>query len=248
MKLLASLTILASLVFMGQAHAESEAQNCISCSTSSTLLRSNVDSDAREIRNTVSRGNIPQMVFDAMNSHPRDSKQFGNTCSKFSDGSSYGEWGATVVEELRSGRTPELMRGAQDLKAICRGYEQMDQEGKEGLWVTVMAAMGFYEASCDEQPPLQQGPNGILSGLMQLDKKIQAETCGHLAQTPREDKLRTQSGSYSIRCAMMMLNDQIGSGAGLFAADPYWQVIKNDGRQQGYLKIQDVIESYALCK
>ncbi|QDK36535.1 hypothetical protein [Bdellovibrio sp. NC01] len=220
----------ASLAFAGV-----EASNCVECSLPSTKSREQML--ARDIRNTVSNGQVAQAVSDV-----QERMNWAETCGKFSNGSSYGPWGQEVIKQLQSRQYSELERGSRDLKELCPGYEQMSPEGKQGMWVTIIAAMSNHESSCRKSPPLHGGPNGTLVGLLQLHKGREGEYSGGC----RNGDGSTAEGS--IKCSMAMLNDQLGRGEDLFTRSPYWEVLKVTSRKKIYLEIQEAVQAYSLCK
>lgn len=242
MKYLVSLIFLSAFNFAHIARAAtttSEGTNCVECSLVSPALGKETTA-ARDLRNIVSNGSEAQSVSDIS-----QRMNWADNCSKFASGNSYGPWGLTVVNELESNKYDELIRGSADLKKLCPGYQQMNRDGKNGLWVAVLAAMANHESSCREKPPLHGGPNGTLVGLMQLDKGKE--------RTYSPSGCKNGDGSTakgSIRCTMSMLNDQLGRGTSLFAksGETYWEVLQVTSKKKIYLDIKQAIQGYALCK
>ncbi|MDG0817073.1 hypothetical protein [Bdellovibrio svalbardensis] len=243
MKYLASLIFFASIHFIAHsalaAKTLSEASNCVECSFAPATLSKDA-LNARSIRNAVSNGTEPQSVADI-----GERMNWAATCSKFAKGNSYGPWGLAVISELETNKYDELIRGSSDLYRICPGYQQMDRDGKNGMWVAIIAAMANHESSCRENPPLHGGPNGTLVGLMQLHKGREN------AYSP--DGCKRGDGSTakgSIRCSLSMINDQLGRGLPLFAksGETYWEVLQRTSRKKIYAEIQEAIQDYALCR
>lgn len=240
MKHLASLIFLIAMNFASIAQTatvRSEASNCTECFLPATALRDNV-ANVRNLRNTVTNGSEPQSI-----SQISQRMNWADNCSKFANSNTYGPWGHIVISELDTNKYDELIRGSSDLKQICPGYEQMSRDGKNGMWVAILAAMANHESSCKENPPLHGGPNGTLVGLMQL----------HLGKEQIYSPSGCKNGDGktaigSIRCTMSMLNDQLGRGDALFTRKPYWEVLKVTSKKKIHLEIQEAIQGYALCR
>ncbi len=242
MKYIASLTFMIALNFAFFAKAAtttSEASNCAECSQVPTNLDDQA-AIARALRNSVVGGSEAQGVSDISTR-----MNWADTCSKFADGNSYGPWGLTVIKELETNKYDDLIRGSADLKQLCPGYQQMNRDAKNGMWVAIFAAMANHESSCREKPPLHGGPNGTLVGLMQLDK---GKERSYSPSGCKNGDGSTAKGS--LRCTMSMLNDQLGRGSNLFAksGQTYWEVLQVTSRKKIYREIKNAIQSYALCK
>ncbi|HEX7674315.1 MAG TPA: hypothetical protein VF412_09090 [Bdellovibrio sp.] len=239
-KYLASLLILlaASPSLAGSlTSGQSEASNCVECSLPASNLDRNA-ADARDLRNAVISGSEAQAVADV-----NSKMNWSDGCVKFAAGSSYGKWGNLINSELASNNYDEMMRGSSDIKQLCPGYDQLSREGKQGLWVVILAAMANHESSCRINPPLHGGPNGTLVGLYQLhnghEKVYSPAGC-------RNGDGR--QGETSIKCTMSMLNDQMGREGQLFSNKAYWEVLQPKSKKKIYLEIRQNIQNYGLCK
>ena len=96
MKFIVRLNIIAAafLLQASLAFAGVEASNWVECSLPSTKSREQML--ARDLRNTVSNGQIAQAVSDV-----QERMNWAPTCGKFSNGSSYGPWGQEVIKQLQ---------------------------------------------------------------------------------------------------------------------------------------------------
>lgn len=214
----------------------SEATHCVTCSASASASGKDA-TQAREIRNTVNTGYEAQSVAAVA-----DKMGWSDGCYKFANGNSYGPWGKVVIRELESNKYDELLRGTADLRELCPGYDSMNRDAKQSLWVTVITAMANHESSCRETPPLVKGPNGTLVGLMQLHlgKENQyTENC------PRNGGRKAET---SIVCAMNMMNSSVGKYGDLFSNNSYWEVLRPNSRKKIYAEIKDAIKSHNLCR
>ena len=238
-KYLASLLILlsATQALADGLTSESEASNCIECSMPASSLDKSA-SDGGELRNAVVTGNEAQAVGDVSNK-----MNWSNGCGKYVTGSSYGKWGQQITAALDSNQYDEMMRGSSDIKQLCPGYDQLSREGKQGLWVVILAAMANHESSCRINPPLHGGPNGTLVGLYQLHNGHE-----HLYSPAGCRNGDGKGGESSIRCTMSMLNDQMGREGKLFSNKAYWEVLHPGSPKKIYLEIQQNVRSYGLCK
>lgn len=205
---------------------------CYDCSNTKNSTAENL----RTIRNTVT---AKSSVSDIYNTN--EVMNFANKCEGFADEEGLGKWGQTIVDELHRSRYEALYTGTQDLKEICPGFNSLNDNSKELVWVMIINAMVHLESSCDKTETAR-GPNGGLIGLLQLHvnkEHVYAKGCN------RGDG-RTASGTF--RCGLAMLNRQLMNDETLFSRKSYWDVLRPQARSQKFRKVQAAVRKLSVCK
>lgn len=166
--------------------------------------------------------------------------RWGEACDKFTSDGEFGKWSGIIEQELVRGENNALIQGSSDLRALCPGYDALDLEERQNVWVLIVNAMAFYESSCN-QTSHAQGPNGPLIGLLQLhrgDEDFYAPNC-------RRGDGNTPSGTF--RCGLSMLNSQLMRQEPLFSTRSYWDVLRPQGNSKKAQKIEQAIRSLPFC-
>lgn len=190
----------------------------------------------RSVRNTIT---AQSSVSEILNTN--EVMNFAEKCEGFVDEEGLGKWGQTIVDELHKNRYEALYAGTNDLKAICPGFTNLNDNSKELVWVMIINAMVHLESSCDKTETAR-GPNGGLIGLLQLHlnrENAYANGCS------RGDG-KTPNGTF--RCGLAMLNKQLSNDEALFSRKSYWDVLRPQARSQKFRKVQAAVKKLSVCK
>lgn len=219
----------------------SSAATC-NCTFAPSSLQDRKLDQIRATRNSVMMGHEASAVSDvasAMNWAPQ--------CSRFVSGDEYGSLGNQIVEELAANKYPHLMRGSDDIRSLCPGFDDMSDEAKQGFWVTVLGAMAWRESTCGANAVPHRGPYGTLVRLFQLNRGHEQEG-GKWGPAGLCQKGDGETDERSLSCAMNMLDSQLQTSGKLFSEETsYWEVLHPKSRSKVYQKIQASIRSYAFC-
>lgn len=207
---------------------------CYSCSTHTNSTAENL----RSIRNTVAANlSVSELL------KTNEVMNFAKKCDRFVSEKGLGEWGQTIVNELRNNsRYSSFYSGTDDLHAVCPGYKDLENNSKELIWVMILNAMAHLESSCDETGTAR-ATNGKAIGLLQLDTdreyKYAKEACIRGAgRRPHE----------TFRCGLAMLNNQLTKHKALFSTESYWSVLRAKKGSTSFRKIQAAIQKLSVCK
>ena len=189
----------------------------------------------RDIRNTLTANATAEQI-----SAISDQMNWGDACDNFVSDDEFGKWANLVMKEMKSGENDSLIKGSDDLMKLCPGYQSLNLEGRQNVWVLIVNAMAFYESSCNQRSKAQ-GPNGSLIGLLQLHRGKEDK----YAPNCKKGDGSTPAGTF--RCALSMLNSQLERGEPLFSRKSYWDVLRPQARSKKSIKIQNAIKSFPLC-
>jgi len=182
-------------------------------------------------------------------SNVMDQMGMANSCDSFVAEDNIEKWGDEVLSSMSPSATPNLYKGAADLKVQCPNFDNLTMKEKEYVWLLVLTSMANAESTCRTGGSNRNAPHGIAVGLFQFHDWGPKND----PQCPRSSM---RNAGASIDCALEMLDDQILRSNRLFSNGSYWGVLRTKGdyikRQKKYvypyLKIAKAIHRLPMCK
>lgn len=205
---------------------------CTNCTESSRTANQQLRNVRNAITSQMSVGSLATI---------NSNMNFSRACSSFVNTKGLGTWGEVVVSEMRAKNYQTLYDGTSDMREVCPGYNSLNSNSKELVWVMIVNAMAHLESSCNPSITAQ-GPNGQLIGLLQLHNGREQ------AYAPNCRKGDGKTGAGNIRCGLSMLDGQLRRDGLLFSRKSYWDVLRPQARSQKYKKIRQAVASLGLCK
>lgn len=153
-----------------------------------------------------------------------DDLKFKGTCDQFATEKGFGPWGRVVIDALKRGHGEALLEGPDDLLEHCPNYKNLGVEERSYVWVNIFAMMAFKESTCRpgaRRPGIAAGrwARGILQ-LHEDKENTYSKSCKRGA---------SRSPGETLRCGIVMLNNQVQETGRLFYKRTYWGVLRPQG-------------------
>lgn len=153
-----------------------------------------------------------------------DDFKFQGTCDQFATEKGFGTWGRTIIDALKRGHGEALLEGPEDIAAYCPNYKNLGVEERSYVWVNIFAMMAFKESTCRpdaRRPGIAAGrwARGILQ-LHEDNEHIYSKSCRRGASRSPVD---------TLRCGIVMLNNQVQETGRLFYKRTHWGVLRPQG-------------------
>jgi hypothetical protein len=154
---------------------------------------------------------------------------FPRSCSAFikSDGT-YGSWGQAALREIA--KHPAFLENWRSSSAACRNFNSFTDAQKRHFWVYLLAAVAARESTCqlDVDSPASINPNGVASGLYQIENKSSLRAGRDIQWGGRYCSGDPYSLEVNTRCGVKMLEDVIDNGDGPYSSrNNYWSSLIN---------------------
>lgn len=239
--LLFMITFLVSVLRIEVVFALTEGAYCLDCDTTESSTLSHFEN---EIDRNLHALNEPYNQVR----HVQKLMKWHDTCENFATDNGQGQWSNAVYSSFVISPLDHLLEGTQDLFQLCPRFNQLKIRERVTVYTVLINAMVYYESSCNEKIKPHRGPNGSLSGILQLH--LGKENEYHPACNQNDSK----NPKRSIKCALEMLNSQVKRTNKLFSEHSYWAVlrpyIKIDKKLKlnpHYQNIRRAIRSIRIC-
>ncbi len=170
--------------------------------------------------------------------------KFSAKCSRFASDEGFGPQGNQIISLLKSGKGDEMLDTIGDLKRVCPAWDKLGTSEKSYVWVKIFATMSMKESSCDPAASNHGAPDGKAKGLFQLN---QGKEGAYADGCRKGDSLSAEA---STKCAVSMINRQIGKDGALKSNSSYFGVLRPKGdfiysrksHQKKYVKLTDMLD------
>lgn len=222
--------------------AATEATYCADCDNSENSTLGNLEDDIQRNLHTV---NEP---FTQVR-HVQKIMKWHDRCENFATDNGQGQWSNAVYSSFVISPLSHLLDGTKDLLQICPRFHKLNVREQVTVYTVLINAMTYYESGCNSQVKPHRGPNGILSGILQLH--LGRENDYHPSCNVNDSK----NPKRSIKCALEMLNNQVDRTSKIFSDNSYWEVLRPYIRagtktkiNQNYQNIRKAIRAIPICR
>lgn len=181
--------------------------------------------------------------------HVQKVMKWSDSCQNFATENNQGEWGNAVYSSFVISPLRFLLDGPNDLVELCPRFHKMNAREQVTVFTVLINALTYYESGCNSKVKPHSGPNGTLSGILQLHYGKEDE------YHPACNKFDSKYPRRSIRCGLEMLNKQVERSNRIFSDNSYWEVLRPSikvGNQQrinkNYQNIRKAIRAIPICR